>query len=90
MSVNIPNERQLDFHKKSKHCWTLIFVNALENITLCGLDLIDLAGMLCISKQLRTQSGDNLGLCLSALQRLHLKGPKLRPSSQSDLTCTKS
>lgn len=52
----------------------LIFVNALENLTLYSLDLTDLAGMFCISKQLRTELGNSLSLYFPALQRLHLKG----------------
>lgn len=68
----------------------LIFVNTLENLTLYSLDLIDLAGMLCVSKQLRTELGNSLSLYFSALQRLYLKSGKIRPTCQSNLTCTKS
>lgn len=67
----------------------LIFVNALEYLTLCSLDLTDLAGMLCIGEQLGTELGMTLSLYFSALQKLHLKGTKLRPTSQCNLTCTK-
>lgn len=79
MSVNIPNDRQADFYRKSHYCWMLIFLKALENLTLYSLALTDLSGMLCISKQLRTELGSSQSLHFSALQRLYFKGGKSDP-----------
>lgn len=89
MSVISQMTDSLIFYRKSKYCWMLIFVKALENLTLYSPALTDLSGMLCISKQLRTELGSSLSLYFSALQRLYCKGRKIRPTSQSNLTCTK-